>query len=200
MKYRRHVRMGHRDVLALPDLSLKDRHDACAAAQDVSETHTAEPGVRARGRQRLHDHLGDALRRSHGARGIHGLVGGDEHKHLRAKDVREFCHVPRAHHVIQNGFGRVVLHERHMLVGGGMKHDLRPVKREELFHDVEIADVRDHFDHLLEVFAYFARDLVKVVFVLIQKNQLRRLKPLQLPDEFGSDRATSAGDENPAPR
>ena len=65
-----------------------------------------------------------------------------------------------------------MLHQRHMLVGSRVKHDLRSVKLEELFHPLEIADIGDHLDDLLEVFPYLAHRLVKTVFVFIEENQL----------------------------
>ena len=57
----------------------------------------------------------------------------------------------RAHHVVQDRFGGVVLHQRHVLVGSRVKYDFRSVKLEELFHPLEIADIGDHLDDLLEV-------------------------------------------------
>ena len=91
-----------------------------------------------------------------------------------------------------------MLHQRHMLVGGGVEHDLRPVKLEELLHHIEIADIGDDLDDVLEVFLDLARDLVEIVFVLVEQNQLRRLEPAQLPNQLRSDRAAGAGHENPA--
>ena len=80
-------------------------------------------------------------------------------------------HVPGAHHVVQHRLARVVLHERHMLVGGGVEDDLRPVPLEELLHHVAVADVGDDLDDVLEGLPDLAGDLVEAVFVLVQEDQ-----------------------------
>lgn len=79
----------------------------------------------------LHDHLADALARTHDVRRVHGLIRRDEHEGLRAVAVRSLRHMERSEYVIFNGLVRASLHQRHMLVRRSVEHDVRPVLRKQ---------------------------------------------------------------------
>ena len=102
---------------------------------------------------------------------------------------------PRAAHVVLDRLARVLLHERHVFVRGGMEDDLGPV----LAHDLceprrigHIADDRIQAELLPRVFE-LQPDRVQAVLVALEHHQRRRLQPRDLPAQLGADRSAGAG-------
>ena len=122
--------MRHGYGAALLDLPPEQRDDAAVAAEDIAEAHGYEFCFGAL-RHGLHDHLTDALARTHDVRRVHGLIRRDEHEGLRAVAVRSLRHMERSEYVIFNGLVRASLHQRHMLVRRSVEHDVRPVLRKQ---------------------------------------------------------------------
>ena len=134
------VGVGHGHGAAPRDLLLEERHDAAGAAQHVAEAHRAEAGARPR-RVVLEEELGHPLGGSHDARGVHRLVRRDEHEALDPQAVGGPDQVQAAGHVVLDGLLGGVLHERHVLVGGGVDDVVRTVLAEELLDAQGVADV-----------------------------------------------------------
>ncbi len=135
--------VGHGHGAAARDLLLEERHDAAGAAEHVAEADRGEAGARPR-RVVLQEELGHPLGGAHHARGVHRLVRRDEHEALHPQPVGRPHEVQAAGHVVLDGLLRGVLHERHVLVGGGVDDVVRTVLGEELLDARGVADV----DHL----------------------------------------------------
>ena len=140
-----HLRVGDGDRAALLDLLEEPRHHAAVAAEHVAEAHDRERRAAAHG-LRLDDQLGDALGRAHDARRVHRLVGRDQDEALDAVRVGRLGQQPRAAHVVLHRLARVLLHQRHVLVRGGVEDDLRPVLREHRVDPRGVGHVADHRD------------------------------------------------------
>ena len=139
-----HVRMRDRDRAAARDLLPEERHDAAAAAEHVAEAHREEAPA-ASGGGIAHDHLRDPLGGPHDARRLHGLVGRDQHEALDAVRQRRTRRRSRAEHVVGDRFGRVRLHQRHVLVRGGVEDDATAdASAKTRSRLLPVADVGDH--------------------------------------------------------
>src|ERR1043166_5398555 len=112
--------MGDGERSAARNLALEERYDAAAAAKHIAESHGDELRARCLG-ETEHDHLRDALCRAHDVRWPHGLIRGNQDELLRADRIRCACDIERSAHVVFHGLVRVQLHERDVLVRGGMK-------------------------------------------------------------------------------
>ena len=75
----------------------------------------------------LHDQLGDPLARTHHARRVDGLVGRDQDEALHPVVAGHLGDDPRADDVVLDRLAGIRLHQRHVLVGGGMEDEVRPV-------------------------------------------------------------------------
>ena len=87
------------------------------------------------------EHLGDPLARAHHARRADGLVGGDEHEALDARRLGGIQHDHRAADVDVHGVGRMLLHHRHVLVGGGVEDHARRLVGDQAAHRLPAGDV-----------------------------------------------------------
>ena len=83
------------------------------------------------------------LRRPHHARRIHRFVRADHHKRLRFELKRRVGDDLRAEDVVLDRFAGIVLHHRHVLVGGAMEDDLGVMGVEDLCDAAGVADVGD---------------------------------------------------------
>ncbi len=188
---------GHR--AAGPDLALEDRDHGAVGAQDVAEADGHELGfvVRDRGDDDLRQALGGA----HDVGGVHGLVRGDEDKALHVAfhgDLRGFvC----AEDVVQDRLLGGVLHEGHMLVGGGVDHDVGFVFAHdppEGFLVPDGADLEDHGigNELPVLLLQFKEEVVHVVLGDVVEDELFRGKGQDLAAQFRSDGSAPAGDHH----
>ena len=118
-----HVGVRDRDRPALLDL-LEEPRDHAAVAASTLPKRTTENDVPLPARLRLDDELGDALGRAHHARGVHRLVGRDQDEAIDAVALRRLGEEPRAADVVLDRLAGVLLHQRHVLVRGGVEDDL----------------------------------------------------------------------------
>ena len=125
--------MRDRDRTSLGYLLLEPGYDGAAGAEHVAEAGGDEPRPAPDlpsldGQpEGLYVYLGEPLGASHDVGGVYGLVRGD---HDHPPDVVAYAcvrDVARARDVGVYGLARVLLHQRHVLVCGGMEDDLRPV-------------------------------------------------------------------------
>ena len=101
---------------------------------------------------------------------------------------------PGAEDVVLDRLARIRLHQRHVLVGGGVEDDLRRVGREKRAHAALVADVRDQ-RHDLDLGARAAQ-----LAVHLEQRELRAfdqedpggMEARDLPHELGADRAAGA--------
>ena len=186
-----------RDGAAGGNLALEHRDDAAVRAQHVAEAHGGEHGL-GRARVQLHHHLAHALRGAHDARGVHGLVGGDEDEARGAERVGRLHHVERAEHVVVQRLARARLHERHVLMRRGMEHGARTVLREHLGHAGLVAHAADLDDDLDVVVLgqQLVAQHVGVVLVDVEDDDARGRHAAQLPAELAADGAAAARDQH----
>ncbi len=97
--------------------------------------------VRGDFRKGVHEPLGQVLGHAHHAGGIDRLVGRDHDEFLHGEFVGQLGQLLRAADVVLDRLAGVVLHHRHVLVRGGMEHDVGPMLAENLFQPVAVGDV-----------------------------------------------------------
>ena len=109
-----------------------------------------------------------------------------------------------------DGVGRVLLHHRHVLVGGGVEDQDRPVLREDPPHRLEGGDVGQARDELGPRSARpdgcpgvaraqegeLAVDVVERALGPVEQDQAGRVEVVDLSGELRSDRATGSGDQD----
>ena len=138
----RDLRVRDGDRPAARDLLLEARDHAAGAAEHVAEAHQHE--LRAAALQALADDLGEALGRAHHAGRIDRLVGRDQHELLDLRRHRGAREHPGAVRVVAHRLPGVgLLHQRHVLVRGGVEHDARALAREDVLDQRRVLDVAD---------------------------------------------------------
>ena len=94
-------------------------------------------------RHGLHDHLAQPLARAHDICGVDRLIGRYLNELLHAAGIRGTDEVERTEHVVADGLLRAGLHERDMLVRGGVEHDLGTVALHQAHESRAVADRAD---------------------------------------------------------
>ena len=206
----RDVAVRDGDRAALVDLAPEQRHDRARGAQHVAKAHHgvagavgAWPGVLLVV-QCLQHHFGQALAGAHDVGGAHRLVGADQHE-LPDAVARGGT---RAHQgapdVVVQAFERVVLDQRHVLVGGSVVDDVRPpgrqdgvqargvLHRAEQGHDLH----RRPLGLLGDGGGQFAVNFIERVLTLLQQQQHARLPLQDLAAKLAADGAAGARDHH----
>ncbi len=93
--------------------------------------------------QCLQHELRQPLGRAHDVRGVHRLVGGDQHEGLDATLERRLRRVPGADDVVVDAFDDVVLDDRHVLVGGGVIDRLHAAGADDFAHAMAVMRVAE---------------------------------------------------------
>ncbi|MEJ2292310.1 MAG: hypothetical protein P8Y05_11435 [Deinococcales bacterium] len=127
-----------------------------------------------------------------------GLVGGDVHEVRYGVLERHRDEVVAADDVVEDGFLGVLLHQRHMLVRGGVEHHLRPVGREHVIEPVAVLDGADDgpVAHLRPLAVELALQGVDAVLAVAEEDELGRLEAADLAHQLRADRAAGAGDHH----
>ena len=148
----------------------------------------------------LDDPLGHRLRGAHHGLRVDRLVGGDQDEALDAGGGGGLGRDPRRDHVVANRLQRVGLHQRHVLVGGGVEDDARLEALHRLQHPVRLLAVGEHRLDAREVplLDQLAVDLEEVVLGVVEHHQQPRADPGDLAAQLGADRAAGAGHEDDA--
>ena len=196
----RHLLVGDRDRAAGRDLPAEDRHDRAGGAEHVAEPHRRVARVAVAVLRGLDGPLGQRLGRAHHGRGRHRLVGGHQHEPLDAGLARGRGHDPGGHRVVAHGLDRVLLHQRDVLVGGGVEDHRRLLVGEQLLHPRGVLAVGQHRGQRAEVVLVLevAADLEQVVLGVVDQDQPARLDAGDLAAQLGADRAAGAGDDHHA--
>src|SRR5688500_20050098 len=112
---------GHR--ASLGNLRKEGRDNAAIASEDVAEAHGGKAGALCS--VQVVDHqLCNPFGRAHNARGVDGLVSRHKDKPLNIKFQGALGRDPRTSNIVLNRLARILLHQGHMLVSGGMKYDV----------------------------------------------------------------------------
>ena len=126
--------------------------------------------------------------------GIDRLVGRDQDEILALMLPGHHGHVVCAEHVVGDGLEAVPLHHGNVLVGCRMKYRVRPVGREHFAQQRHIQNVADdrNIIQVGEDIAEFGAQLEQIVFRSLEQDQLARVHPGQLANQFGANRSTCA--------
>ena len=102
--------------------------------------------------------------------------------------------------VVAHRLDRVVLHQRDVLVRGGVEDDLRAVLGEHLGHALGVLAVGQHGDRAEDVALAdeLALDLEQVRLAVVDQHEPARVHARDLAAELGADRAARAGDQHAA--
>ena len=149
---------------------------------------------------RLNDHLADSLGGAHDVRGVDRLVGGDEQEASAAVGEGGVGRLVGAQDVVLDGLAGRVLHQRDMLVGGGVEDQLGLVALEDVLDASGVADGADeHREIEVGMMAeQLLLDVVGVVLVDVEDDEASGMVGGDLSAEFGADGAAAAGDEDGA--
>ena len=213
----RHEEAGHLGVRdgqrhALAELALEERDDAPRGAEDVPEADRDVAATRRRATA-ADGQLGQPFRGAHDGGRRDGLVRGDQDEPFDAGAERRAQRGQRPADVRVDRVGRVVLHHRHVLVGGGVEDHDRPVLGEDPFHPVERGDVRQPRDELGAGTTVagrrpriapaeegeFAFDVVERAFGAIEQDEPGGVEVVELARQLGADRPAGAGHEDRPP-
>ena len=91
----------------------------------------------------LHNHFADTLGRSHDVGRIDGFVRGDQHEFPGTEKSCRLRGLKRTHNIVLNRLVGAVLHERHMLMGCRMVHNIRSVFFKNGIHSPGVAHGTD---------------------------------------------------------
>ena len=186
----RHLRIRHRHRSARLDLLLEKRHHTPSAAQHIPEPHRRERR-RLSARQILDHHLRHPLRHSHDAAGIHRLVRRNEHELAHPTFARHLSHSQRPQHIVAHGLFRILLHERHVLVGSGVEDYLRAVVADHVPHLPAVHHVT-YDPHQVQLGMSRSQLLLNQVdraLSLAQQQQLARRALTDLPAQLRPNRS-----------
>ena len=141
--------------------------------------------------QTLHIDLTDALRASHHVRGVHSLVCRNHHELLHPVFHAQVCDDLRTVYIILHSLRGVVLHHRHMLVGGSMEHIVGPELPEDLLHPVFLADTcHDGLSRNLRILIlHHQTDIMLRRLCLVDQEQGSRSEIGDLTHHLTADRA-----------
>ena len=146
----------------------------------------------------LDDHLAKALGGAHDVGGVDRLVRRDEDKALAAVDHRGVGGLVCANRVVLDRLAGAILHERHVLVRGGVVDDLRVVLFEHIEHLATVADRADQGVNLQ--FRVLVPELelyvVRVVFINIEDDEGLWFMGCHLTADLATDGAAASGDED----
>ena len=195
-----HVRVGDGHRAAALDLLLEDRGRRCPGCR--ARCRTARPRRRARAarRPRAHDGFGHALGGAHDARSGRrpcrwksARSAGRRRPTAASTSVR----VPRTLFVTASSGVR--LHQRHVLVRGGVEDDGRPLGREHRAQAVGVADVGD--DRVARcTCGCDSRSRLAMSKMLFSPwpttTRSRGVGVRDLTAQFGADRSAGAGDQH----
>ena len=154
--------------------------------------------VRIAGRGGADDRLGHRLGGAHHRARVDRLVGRDQDEAPGAGDGCRLRDDPGGDRVVANRLERVGLHQRHVLVGGGVEDDVGLEALHHLEHPVALLAVGENRLDPGEVplGGELAVDLEEVVLGVIEQDQQPRSDPGDLARELGADRAAGSGDQD----
>src|SRR6266568_4767710 len=196
-----HFGVGDGEGSARRELLVEQREDAAVRAQDVAEAHDAEIGARVPVHRQLED---DALRHpfrgTEDARRVHGLVGRDEDEPSDAVARGATRRAERSHHIVPHAFQYVGLEHRHVLVGGGVEHVVRPARLEDLLEPIRVGNARERGDDVGggASLAHLAGDEVQRALRPLEQHDAAGTEAGDLTGQLGADRAAGARDEDAA--
>ena len=190
--------MGDGDGTAALDLLLKQRDHAAVAAQNVAEAHGDALHIGIVGKA-LDQHFAQALGAAHNVGGVDRLVGGKLHKPFNAMLCGGGQQIFGAHNIVFDGLGGADLHQRDVLVRGGVEYDRRVVGFKNLVQTFFVADrTNQGQDGRCRAVppAQLGFQLVGAVFVNVKNQEPPGLVAHDLAAKLAADGTAAAGDQH----
>ena len=122
--------------------------------------------------QALHIHLCQTFGSSHDVGRVDGFIGRDHDELIYVVLDCHISYVTRTINIRMDGFAGVLFHQGHMLVGGGMEHDMGTETLVDAFDTVDHADVshdRGKLD-IRELFFQLQPDVVHRSFGTVEQD------------------------------
>ena len=177
------------------ELPPEARHDAAGRVDDV-----AEPDRRVRGAVLAAGARDDQLSRCLGppqdARGLDGLVRGEQYEALDAGAHRGGDDRRGAEHVRRHRLDRMLLEQRHVLVRGRVEDHVRPMPLEHVERARKAAHVGEHRHDLDSGIAQVGGEVDERRFRLLDEDEPRRAGAGDSPAELRADRPRRPRDEH----
>src|SRR5262249_37086659 len=155
-----HFGMGYSDRTSAENLLSEDRDHRSGRSDHVSESHRdISCGVLPI--EILYHQLGHTLCSAHYRRRPDRFVGGHHHEYFHSVISSELADHSGCENVILHLFARISFHHRNVLVGCGVKHDVRAMDCEYHFHTIPVADVGYQWDfgQAVEILIEFTVDV-----------------------------------------
>src|SRR5690606_5464005 len=129
---------------------------------------------------------------------IYGLVRRYQNEIFCTEFARKPAKPARGKNVVLNGFGRVLLHQRHVFVRRRVKNNVRPKAFEYLAHTRFVGDIGDQRNkrNVLERSGYFAFDAEKEKLRPFDQQKFFGLEIEDLADELRTARTARTSDHN----
>ena len=122
--------------------------------------------------ERLDDHLAQTLTGPHYISGINRLICWYENKSFTSIQHRRVSRFISSDGIVFYRFTGAVLHQRHMLMGCGVIHNLRLILTENLENALTVPDGPNqcHQVQIWIVFTNLLLDVIGIIFVYIKNN------------------------------
>ena len=188
------------DGAALLDLLFEKGHNRAIGTKHIAKPHRAE--FCGAVRPALQDHLAESLGSAHEVGGIHSLIRGDHDKFLDAELLRRPHHMICAENVILDGLLWAFLHQRDMLVGRRMEHDVGAIHPKQAVNFFLISHGGDLHPQVQPIAPYTPQlllDIISVVLVNIQNDELLGLIFGDLTAKLAADGTAAAGHQHGLP-
>ncbi len=151
--------------------------------------------------QILADGLGDPLGRAHDVGRVDRLVGRDENEALAAACGGGLRDDLRSDHVVPDRRPKLILQERHMLVGGGVEDDRGTLCTEQRLDRHRVGHIEEmaRETQLRKALRQLHLDAVEIELAAIHQDQAGRAGRRELTHQLRADRTPGAGDQDIAP-
>ncbi len=194
-----HPLIGHGDWSALGELARPDGQHAARRAKHVAKPDHAHAGRCGclRG-EPGHVDLREPFGRAHHAGWVHRLIRGDHHESLGPARGGGIGDGLGAEQVVGQCVRRVILHERHVLVRGGVEDRVRaqliqkPLRSRRVDNIVQDGAARNAGESLGDL----PIDFEQSILAAFHQHELRRGKARAQARKLGADAAAGAGDQD----
>src|SRR5699024_6208425 len=198
------VGVSHGERTTVLYLLLKPRNHRTVAAQHIAETGGHEFGaalyltITHGTTQTLNVNLSQTLGTAHYIRRIHGLVCRNHYHFLRTVRYGHVGHLARTGNIHQDGLAGILLHQRDVLVSGGVEYYLRMVKLKDHTHTFLHTHIAYHGNKIYGriVLLKLQADIMQRGLCGIEHHQLADAHLDQLTAKLATDTAGGTGHKN----
>jgi hypothetical protein len=190
------------DRSASGNLVAENAEHAARGIQHIAEAHRAKGGaVRGIGLEFAHDEFGEVFRGAHHSGGVHSLIGRDEDEFAATIRGGGTSSHERADRIVADRLGGLALHERHMLVRGGVENESGFPFLKDGSHPFAIADIGGNRFHsrFLEIPHQFLLQHEQGRLRTLDQHQPARAMARQLATKLRANASAGSGDQNNFP-